>query len=421
MSTSPTIAIFCSRYAKTSEAWLRRQAQMLHAAGRGAVEPRVLCWIDHRGEGDADVAMDPPVTCLNASTWLPKTFARRVQRLLGTGGAKYFASVGPERPRVQAWLRDVRPAAALVHFGHMGLRVLPVCEDAGVPLVCHFHGADMSSALRSARYVRALRETIPRFAALVCVAEYMRSELRRLGAPDEKIHVIPLGAPVDRIPPRPPPAGEAACRFIAVGRFVPKKAPLTTLRAFVDACERMPAATLTMLGEGPLWDEAKAIVAQRGLEARVQLAGPVPPARVREELARADVLVQHSVTSEDGDKEGWPISIAEAMAGALPIIATRHAGIVDQVVEGETGLLVDEHDQAGMSEAMIRLAGDRTARARMGEAGRARAVACFGTQRQVALLEGVLLRASGRASAEASVPGSTPSAGLPRHAGAVRS
>lgn len=394
MTTPPPIAVICSRYAKTSEAWLRRQCQMLHA--RGAVAPRVLCWIDHRAAPpaiDPDVGLDPRVTCLDSSTHLPKTLARRWQRFFNTGGARYFASVGPERPRVLAFLREAEPAAALVHFGHMGLRVLPVCEEAGVPLVCHFHGADMSSALRSARYVRALRETIPRFAALVCVARYMRDELLRLGAPESKVHVIPLGAPVDRIPARAPsPATPAAgCRFIAVGRFVAKKAPLTTLRAFADAADRMPGATLLMLGEGPLWEEAKAIVAARGLEHRVTLAGPVPPARVREELARADVLVQHSVTSDEGDKEGWPISIAEAMAGALPVIATRHAGIVDQVVEGETGLLVDEHDQAGMSAAMIRLAHDADLRTRMGPAARARAVAHFGTDRQVALLEQVLL------------------------------
>jgi glycosyltransferase involved in cell wall biosynthesis len=69
----------------------------------------------------------------------------------------------------------------------------------------------------------------------------------------------------------------------------------------------------------------------------------------------AQAFVQHSVVAPDGDSEGTPVSVIEAGACGLPVVATRHGGIPDVVIDGETGLLVDEGDVAGMAERMQRL------------------------------------------------------------------
>jgi glycosyltransferase involved in cell wall biosynthesis len=87
--------------------------------------------------------------------------------------------------------------------------------------------------------------------------------------------------------------------------------------------------------------------------------------------------VQHSVTGPNGDTEGLPVAIVEAMASALPVLSTRHSGIPEVVLDGETGLLVDEHDVSGMAEAMATLLGDTNRARAMGEAGRRRVLANF--------------------------------------------
>jgi glycosyltransferase involved in cell wall biosynthesis len=103
--------------------------------------------------------------------------------------------------------------------------------------------------------------------------------------------------------------------------------------------------------------------------------------------------LQHSLVGQDGSIEGFGVSVAEAAASGIPVVATRCGGILDQVVHGETGLLVEPRDIEGMSLAMLRLAVDRELRARLGLAARQRAVALYDTATQVAKLEQVLLAA----------------------------
>jgi colanic acid/amylovoran biosynthesis glycosyltransferase len=81
-------------------------------------------------------------------------------------------------------------------------------------------------------------------------------------------------------------------------------------------------------------------------------------------------FVQHSVTTQDGDSEGTPVAVLEAGASGLPVVATRHAGIKDAVVDRKTGLLIDEGDIEGMAGQMIRLAQDPHLAADLGQAGR---------------------------------------------------
>ena len=87
--------------------------------------------------------------------------------------------------------------------------------------------------------------------------------------------------------------------------------------------------------------------------------------------------MQHSVRASDGDSEGTPVAVLEAGAAGLPVVATRHAGIMDVVVDGETGLLVDEGDVDGMARCMVQLAREPDVAARLGEKARNHIVAEF--------------------------------------------
>ena len=104
----------------------------------------------------------------------------------------------------------------------------------------------------------------------------------------------------------------------------------------------------------------------------------------------ASVFVQHSITSGHGDKEGWPVAIAEASASRLPIVSTIHASIPEQVIDGSTGFLVAEGDENAMASAMTKLALNPSLRKRFGDSAREH-IRNWDTQSQVQKLESILL------------------------------
>jgi glycosyltransferase involved in cell wall biosynthesis len=172
------------------------------------------------------------------------------------------------------------------------------------------------------------------------------------------------------------PAAAPPC-FLAVGRFVAKKGPLITLEAFAIAARTRPALQLVMVGEGPLLDCARRRAVELGVSERVQFTGVELPPQIAERLRHSRGFVQHSLTGPDGDQEGSPVAVMEAQLSGVPVVATRHAGIPEVVLDGHTGLLVDEGDGAAMAVAIGRLADDPALAARLGAAGRARALKQF--------------------------------------------
>ena len=147
-----------------------------------------------------------------------------------------------------------------------------------------------------------------------------------------------------------------------------------------------------MIGEGELKSECMKVACELGISDAVEFLGKRSTQYVRDAMTSASVFVQHSVTSTTGDKEGWPVAVAEAAASGLPIVATRHASLPEQVLHEESGVLVDENDWRAMAKAMIRLAEDANLRRRMGEAARNH-LSSFDVNLQIESLEKVLVQA----------------------------
>jgi glycosyltransferase involved in cell wall biosynthesis len=203
-----------------------------------------------------------------------------------------------------------------------------------------------------------------------CVSRHLAEGLIRIGCPPTLIHVNPSGVSVPDFPEGRPEPG----RVLAVGRLVEKKAPHLTIEAFALAARRMPAARLDMVGDGPLAERCQALIARLGIADRVTLHGALGEPEIRPLLRRAAIFVQHSVTAKDGDAEGFPTAIAEAMSTALPVVSTRHGGIPEHVKTGESGFLVAEGDVPGMADAITRLLDSPDLARRMGAAGRRHAM-----------------------------------------------
>jgi colanic acid/amylovoran biosynthesis glycosyltransferase len=278
-----------------------------------------------------------------------------------------------------SYLRRNKIDVVIAEFGQVGAQVMDSCRVAGVPLIVHFRGADAYTYGRPDYAYLKLTELYPRLmknaAALIAVSHEIRDRLIGFGAPPENVHYDPGGADPAMFSECKP--GEAPPVFVAVGRFTEKKAPHLTLLAFRDVVAAVPEARLVMAGEGRLLGPCQAIARALGITRSVEFLGPQPHARVMELMGGARGLVQHSIQASDGDSEGTPVSVMEAQLAGLPIVATRHAGIKDVVVERETGFLIDECDTDAMAEHWIQLARDPDLAGRMGAAGRKRALEHF--------------------------------------------
>jgi glycosyltransferase involved in cell wall biosynthesis len=293
---------------------------------------------------------------------------------------------GAVRRRVDAFLRENRAFAILAEFGHLGSSFAPVGAALGIPVFAYFRGFDASKRLSSPLRVLSYKAAAPRLAGYFAVSQSLLDNLAARGVRHPNSHVIPSG--VDTRLFRP---GEKdPDLLLAVGRMIPKKAPLTTVAAFGRVAAAFPSRRLEMIGDGPLLEPARAEAAALGLGQRIAFLGLQPHDVVRAKLARAAVFLQHSVTDAEGNEEGLPIAVQEAMASGAVVISTRHAGIPEAVVEGETGLLVDEGDLDGYAAALAAVLADDALRARLAAAARLRAERAFDTTVLQGRLEAII-------------------------------
>ncbi len=174
--------------------------------------------------------------------------------------------------------------------------------------------------------------------------------------------------------------------------MVEKKGLEVGLRAFALLRRELPGATWHIVGDGPLRPHLEALRQQLSLADSVLLHGTLPHPEARRVLDQAHILVAPSVTAQDGDQEGIPVVIMEAMAAGLPVVSTRHSGIPELVEDGVTGLLVPERDPEALAQALRRLVLDAPGWPEMGRRGRAIVERDYNTRRLNDRLEQTLLQ-----------------------------
>jgi glycosyltransferase involved in cell wall biosynthesis len=268
--------------------------------------------------------------------------------------------------------------------------VADIAVQSGARLFVHFHGYDASRLLRDFAIRKAYSRLFSVATGIIAPSRYIGEKLMAAGCPSSKLHVVPCGVDINEFQPVNSDNDGDGARFIAVGRFVPKKAPQRTISAFAQIAARYPTATLDMVGEGSLLTRCKQQVEQLSLSEKVTFHGALPHKAVRSLLASSDIFVQHSVTDDSGDSEGLPVAILEGMACGLPIVSTRHSGIPEAVLDEVTGLLVPEGDVEAMAAAMSRLLDDPELIKTMGQAGRRRVVENFNSEASLMKLRDVL-------------------------------
>ncbi len=267
--------------------------------------------------------------------------------------APWRMSLG-ETKRVLRVLAQSEAQLLHVYFGHIAVHLLPIMQRWPKPVVVSFHGADVLVDLDKPRYRAATREMLATARLVLVRSASLARAVTDLGCAEEKIRIHRTGIPLGEIPfqERSWP-NDGVWRFLQAGRLIEKKGLTTSLRAFAVFQEKHPRASFTIAGEGPMLGELQALARELGVEEGVQFPGFLSQAELRAEFAQAHVFLHPSAVGRDGNQEGVPNAMLEAMASGLPVFATRHGGIPEAIEDSVSGVLVEERDPLALADALL--------------------------------------------------------------------
>lgn len=294
---------------------------------------------------------------------------------------------GPRKTRIVDFFKMHNVDVVLAEYGQTGLLVAPACAECNIPLFVHFHGMDANSLARIPAYARHFKSMFREITGAIVASSFLRRKLVEIGCPENKIFVCPFG--ID-IPAEVPSSDRIPGKIISVSRLTQQKGVIFSLKTVGEIVRRGYDIRYHVIGDGPEAENCRQYVLDTGLSENVHFAGALPNETVLKELQTAQIFVQHCVTPENGSTESFGISILEAMAAGLPVVSTRHGAIPESVVEGETGLLVDEKDISAMANAVIRLLDNPEEAQRMGVAGRQRVKASYSSSSSIDCLRSIL-------------------------------
>ena len=336
----PVIASYVSDFLKPDMLHVYRQV-----SGLQEVEPWVLT---HKRECEDRFPFPKKHLVV-----LPKPRLRWWRRLI-------HKNIKHEPWRIYPWevrhmlLELTRANAKLLHiyFGHIAVHLLPLIKACPHPVVVSFHGADAGVDMEKEGHLFAMREVFASATLIQSRSQSLVDDLIKLGCPESKIVIQRTGIPLEEWPFEQrslPINGE--WRLLQCCRLIAKKGLDTTLRAFKEITKTKPKAELVIAGDGPLRQELEALAVELGVSKQVRFTGFLTQQQLRREVYRAHFFLHPSRTSKDGNREGIPNSLLEAMASGAPVSATRHGGIPEAISSGESGLLVDENDYQALAIA----------------------------------------------------------------------
>jgi colanic acid/amylovoran biosynthesis glycosyltransferase len=291
--------------------------------------------------------------------------------------------------KIAAFLKQIQPRAVLAHYGPTGVAMQQICRDLNLPLFVHFHGYDAYRHDILGKYGQFYQSLFNYASGVMVVSKHMYKQLRTLGAPESKLHLINYGVEPSDFPERELPAWP---RFVFIGRFVEKKSPAEVVSAFSMVIEKLPGARLVMVGDGELRETCIALATSLGIKDKIHFTGVLQRKLIAELLSESYCLVLPSQHPPNGDSEGTPVVLLEAGAAGRPVIATRHGGIPDVIENGVTGILTEPGKVAALAEAMIYLGANPAIARQMGKAAKTRIALYFSRNEYMNALSSIIDR-----------------------------
>jgi colanic acid/amylovoran biosynthesis glycosyltransferase len=353
--SSMRIAFVVGAFPKLSETFVLEQILKLLARGHDVS----IFAFEAPAEPVRHAAIDQQ-HLLERTTYLtraPTSLVGSLSAVLRTPGLGIVALRDPDAlGRLQAHGKQGNFDVIYCHFGHVAeraRRLRRVGLFAG-PLVAVFHALDVTVLVDGAHTYRKLFEEADR---LLPISAHWSRRLLELGAPAAKIDVRHMGIDCGAFEYRPRSLvpGQLA-RVVSIGRLVEKKGFSYGIRAVASA-EKALGQPLDyhLIGDGPLRAELEALARAEGLADRVTFHGSKRSDEVVALLSNAHILMAPSVTASNGDMEGIPMVLMEAMAQGMPVVSTFHSGIPELVQNGRSGVLVPERDVPALASALAAL------------------------------------------------------------------
>lgn len=398
-----TIGYVVKRYPRYSETFIVNEILAHEAAG---LDIRIYALLPPEDTHFQDIIarVRAPVTYLTSAVYKASEFWAS----LATSGARNPAVWPALADGVDATAREISQAVALAdeiqrhgithlhaHFATSATTVARLAAAmTGVGYSFTAHAKDI---FHEATDFGDLRRKFDQAVAGITISRYNLDYLRRdLGIDPDRIRFIYNGLDLGAFPYRAPDPD--AREVLAIGRLVEKKG----FEYLIDACrllaDRGERVTCRIIGAGALEQSLRERIATLGLTSSVHLCGPLPQAEIKQALRDAALFVAPCVVGADGNRDGLPTVLLEAMALGTPCISTDVTGIPEIITDGDTGLLVGQADPQALGDALSRLLADPPLRARLAHNARrvierdfdirrntARQRALFGTapQRQI--------------------------------------
>ncbi|MEL7357655.1 MAG: glycosyltransferase [Cyanobacteria bacterium J06560_6] len=259
------------------------------------------------------------------------------------------------------------------HFGPSGLQVaqLKSLNVISGKLVVSLYGYDVSRVVKEKgkHYYNDLWNTAD---LVLPLSEYMKSVIGELGCPSQKSKVHHLGVDVSKIVPSVREEKPHLLRLLSISRLVEKKGLQYSIEAVSKLIQEDAFVKIRyqIVGDGPLRAQLQEQIRSSNLEDVVDFLGWKDKNEISQLLQESDILLAPSVTAVDGDQEGTPVALMEAMSAGLPVLSTFHSGIPEIVENGASGFLVDERNADLLKEKLKTLIADHNLRIEMGKCGR---------------------------------------------------
>ncbi|WP_428943485.1 glycosyltransferase [Pantoea sp. FN060301] len=289
---------------------------------------------------------------------LPKIFKPATFKSLNVG--RYGAqSIKLLLPAIVAHAKETITADVfLVHFGYAGalankLRELNVLRGKQVTV---FHGADISRRHILEEHKQDYQNLFRQSELLLPISNLWKNKLITMGCPPEKIQVTRMGIEPEKFNFKARESLHSPLRILTVARLTEKKG----LNIAVEACkylrDRGANFEYTIIGDGDLEGKLKEDIRTWELEGNVKMVGFKPQEEIKRYLDEADIFLLPSLTAADGDMEGIPVALMEAMAVGLPVVSSDHSGIPELIENNVSGWLAPEGDAKALSEILLKLA-----------------------------------------------------------------
>jgi colanic acid/amylovoran biosynthesis glycosyltransferase len=318
--------------------------------------------------------------------------------MLDIGGVSLLKTAPKAEKILKAIITESSISHILCQYGTFASKYMKVWHETELPLFIHFHGYDVFFDLRladqpekhfhSKEYLACIKDLEKR-ATFIAGSQFLKSQLVGAGISADRVVVKYYGVPVpekNRIHEK-----RTDIQILHLGRLVDFKSPDRTIMAFEIAKSKGFNGHLVMVGDGPLKITCEILRLRSPYKDSIRMLNSISPEEAQLLYSESDIFTQHNITGEiTRQSEGFGVSIVEAMASGIPIVGTRNGGVLETVVDGQTGILTSPGDVEAQANAFLQLEKNPDLRQQMGDAGRARVSTFFNPQQEAEQLQVIL-------------------------------